>query len=221
MSDPEAPAPSDGEARLAGAGDSPARPASDEGAPAGAAKRARRRHHFARWVALGVIVAGGALVAVLATRPAASTTEVDTPLLGKPAPDVSGTTLSGGQFGISSLRGRWVLLNFFASWCPPCQQEQADLVTFAYRHRATADAAVVGVVFDDASSSARSFLAQTGATWPAVADPDGQIALEYGVRGPPETFLVSPRGLVVTHLDGPVTSSGLDALLVRAERSSA
>ena len=46
----------------------------------------------------------------------------------------------------------------------------------------------------------------TGATWPAVVDPGGQIALDYGVRGPPETFLVSPDGTVVAHFDGPMTS---------------
>jgi cytochrome c biogenesis protein CcmG/thiol:disulfide interchange protein DsbE len=177
----------------------------------------RPRRHLARWVALGVLVIGGALVAVLATRPSAAMNEVDTPLLDKPAPEISGTTLQGQHFDLATLRGRWVVLNFFASWCPPCQQEQPDLVTFAYQHRHAGDVALVGVVFDDAASSAAQFFSQTGATWPAVADPNGQIGLDYGVRGPPETFVIAPDGTVLEHLNGPVSSSGMDQVLAQLE----
>lgn len=177
------------------------------------------RRHLARWLAVGALVVGAALVAVLATRPPAQNNEADTPLLGKPAPEVAGATLTGQHFDLSSLRGRWVLLNFFASWCPPCQQEQADLIAFVFQHRHATNVALVGVVYDDAPSSAARFFSQTHATWPAVVDPTGQIAIDYGVRGPPETFIVSPDGIVVTHLDGPVTSSGMDTLLAEAERS--
>ncbi|HXX90273.1 MAG TPA: redoxin domain-containing protein [Acidimicrobiales bacterium] len=192
------------------------------GAPADTAgSRPPRRRHTARWIALSVLLVAGALVAVLATRPPATATEVDSPLVGQRAPALAGTTLDGGTFSLSSLAGRWVFVNFFASWCPPCQQEQADLVAFAYHHRAPGDAALVGVAFDDAASSARAFLAQSGATWPALADPGGARALQYGVRGPPETFLVSPQGIVVAHFDGPVTSGFLDYWLGRARSTAA
>jgi cytochrome c biogenesis protein CcmG/thiol:disulfide interchange protein DsbE len=181
----------------------------------------RRRRHTARWVALCVLVVAAALVAVLATRPPSSYTEVQTPLLGKQAPSVTGTTLSGGRFDLSSLRGSWVVLNFFASWCPPCQQEEADLVKFQTQQGSGRDVALVGVVYDDSASAARRFLEQTGATWPAVADPGARIALDYGVRGPPETFIISPEGIVTVHLDGAVTNAGLDEYLGRAERGDA
>jgi cytochrome c biogenesis protein CcmG, thiol:disulfide interchange protein DsbE len=188
----------------------------------GAAPRVRpvRRRRTARWAAATILVVGAALVALLATRPSATATEVASPLVGRTAPVLSGTTLGGARFGLSQEAGRWVLVNFFASWCPPCQQEEADLVAFAYAHRAPGDVALVGVVFDDAASSARAFEAQTGATWPTLPDPGGAIALAYGVRGPPETFLVSPSGIVVAHFDGPVTVGFLDYWLARA-RSSA
>jgi cytochrome c biogenesis protein CcmG, thiol:disulfide interchange protein DsbE len=177
-----------------------------------------RHRHTARWVAGAALVVGAALVAVLATRPPATATEVDTPLVGQAAPPITGSTLGGATFRLAALRGRWVVVNFFASWCPPCQQEQPDLVAFAYAHRSPADAALVGVVFDDAASSAHSFMQSTGASWPVVIDPDGQIALNYGVRGPPETFIVSPRGTVVVHLDGPVTEASLDHWLALAKQ---
>jgi cytochrome c biogenesis protein CcmG/thiol:disulfide interchange protein DsbE len=178
-----------------------------------------RHRHTARWIAGLSLVVAAALVALLATRPSATETEVYTPLLGQTAPGITGNTLSGATFDLSAYRGRWVVLNFFASWCPPCQQEEPDLVSFAFHHRAAGDAALVGVVYDDATSTARSFASSSGATWPAVVDPGGQVALRYGVRGPPETFLISPSGTVVTHIDGAVTASYLDAKLAadRAE----
>jgi len=177
-----------------------------------------RRRHTARWVAGVILVVGAALVALLATSPPQSATEVDTPLVGQAAPDIAGATLGGGSFDLAALRGRWVVVNFFASWCPPCQQEEPELVAFAYAHRSPGDAALVGVVFDDAASSAHSFMQSTGASWPAVIDPDGQLALNYGVRGPPETFIVAPDGTVVVHLDGPVTAASLDHWLVLAKQ---
>ncbi len=163
-----------------------------------------------------VLLVAAALVALLATRPPATATEVYTPLLGQKAPAIVGTTVAGGRFDLASYRGRWVVVNFFASWCPPCQEEEPDLVTFAYQHRAAGDAALVGVVYDDATSSARSFAITAGATWPSVVDPGGQVALRYGVRGPPETFLISPAGTVVAHYDGRLTAAYLDQQLAAA-----
>jgi cytochrome c biogenesis protein CcmG, thiol:disulfide interchange protein DsbE len=177
-----------------------------------------RRRHTARWVAGMALVVGAGLVALLATRPQQTATEVDTPLVGQQAPAIGGPTLAGGSFNLTAVRGRWVVVNFFASWCPPCQQEQPELVAFAYAHRSSGDAALVGVVFDDGASTARSFMRSTGASWPAVSDPGGQIALNYGVRGPPETFLVAPDGTVVAHFDGPMTNATLDYWLARAQR---
>ncbi len=185
----------------------------------GAASPPELRHrHTAKWVGGVVLVVGASLVALLATRPQQTATEVDTPLVGQSAPAINGATLGGGSFDLSAWRGRWVVVNFFASWCPPCQQEQPELVAFAYAHRSPGDAALVGVVFDDAASTARSFMRSTGASWPAVIDSGGQIALDYGVRGPPETFIVSPDGTVVVHLDGPMTDASLDYWLARAKQ---
>jgi cytochrome c biogenesis protein CcmG/thiol:disulfide interchange protein DsbE len=181
-----------------------------------AAQPAPRARHTARWIALVALVVVAGLVALLASSPPQTAAEVQTPLVGQHAPALAGPTLAGGTFDLKALRGRWVVVNFFASWCPPCQQEQPELVAFDYAHRAPRAATLVGVVFDDSATSARGFMRSTGATWPAVGDPGGQIAFDYGVRGPPETFLVSPSGLVVAHFDGPMTAHDIDYWLARA-----
>ena len=88
------------------------------------------RFKAARWSALGVGVVGTALVAVLATRPPASMYMADSPLVGKPAPAIVAKSFAGPTVTLSSMRGRWVLVNFFAPWCSACQQEEPQLEQF-------------------------------------------------------------------------------------------
>jgi len=173
-----------------------------------------RPRRTALWVAIALGVLLAFLIGVLATRDSAADKMVASPLLGKPAPDIVGKTLGGEQLSLSSLRGRWVVLNFVASWCVPCRQEHPELVDFDTRHRAAGDGQVLGVVFSDKPGNVRDFLRERGGDWPVLEDPDGQVALEFGVRGPPESFVISPGGLVVAKIVGPTTADGLEQILV-------
>lgn len=165
------------------------------------------------WAALGVGLASAGLVGVLATREPAVNTAAATPLLGQPAPEIAAATLDGGSVRLSEFRGRWVLVNFFNSWCVPCRQEHPELLKFAARHAAPGDAVILGVVHDDDPDEVRKYRAEHGGDWPAVDDPRGTIALEYGVRGQPETFVVSPAGVVVARYVSAISADGMDALL--------
>jgi cytochrome c biogenesis protein CcmG/thiol:disulfide interchange protein DsbE len=179
----------------------------------------RRRRHPTRWIAGAVLVALVVVGIVLATRTPQEATAVQSPLLGRSAPAFSGTDLSSGApVSLAALRGRYVLVNFFASWCGPCQQEAPDLSRFHYEQtQATDGAAMISVVFHDSLSTASQFLRTNGDLWSAVNDPGGVIAEHYGVTSPPTTFVVDPSGQVTAVLEGPATQKNLDTYL-RAAR---
>jgi cytochrome c biogenesis protein CcmG/thiol:disulfide interchange protein DsbE len=181
-----------------------------------------RRRHTARWVAAVVLLALVVVAIVAATRPSYQATQAASPLVGQPAPALSGGTLLNGKaVSLADERGRYVFVNFFASWCTPCQAEEPHLITFAnqQRTRGAAGAAMISVVFNDSVASATKFVEQWGPQWPSVPDRGGSIANAYGVDSPPTTFLVGPNGRVVGDpLIGPATVSQLDDMLVAAER---
>jgi cytochrome c biogenesis protein CcmG/thiol:disulfide interchange protein DsbE len=176
------------------------------------------RRRTALWSAVAVAALLAFLVGVLATRDSAADKLAGSPLLGRPAPEITGTTLTGDRLSLSSLRGRWVVLNFVASWCVPCRQEHPHLAAFDTRHRAAGDGGVLGVVFSDKPANVREFFRERGGDWPVLEDPQGQVALEFGVRGPPESFVISPRGVVVAKIVGPATIEGLERVLASSSR---
>ena len=170
-----------------------------------------------RWIALGLAVVAVGFLAVLATRKSAEQSASDSPLLGLQAPEVIGPALDGSTVRLSQLRGRYVVLNFFASWCVPCAREHDDLVRFQEAHRDAGDATVLSVTYDDELEDAKRFFERRGGDWPVVADERGKVSLDFGVRGPPESFLISPDGVVLTRIIGEVQYEGLESLIEQAE----
>jgi cytochrome c biogenesis protein CcmG/thiol:disulfide interchange protein DsbE len=174
-----------------------------------------RRPRTALVTALVVGVLVALMVGVMATRDPNTEKITQSPLIGRLAPSIQGTTLSGGSFDLGDQRGRWVVVNFFATWCVPCLEEHPQLLAFDEAHAKTGDASVVSVLFDDKPEKARAVFAQRGGTWPVVIDDEGAVGVSYGVARVPESFLVAPDGTVVRRLVGGVTAAELNSILAQ------
>lgn len=174
-----------------------------------------------KWIVAPVGVVALLLVGLLATRDSARNTMASSPLLGRPAPEVTGKGLDGRVVRLSQHRGRYVVLNFFATWCVPCEREHPELMRFADAHREAGDATILSVIFDDDPDSVRKFFETRGGTWPVIEDPRGKVSLDFGVRGPPESFVIDPNGIVISRIVGEVSADRLERLLDEAEESAA
>ena len=166
---------------------------------------------------VAAIVVGLVLVVfigLLATRKSADDRVNANPLVGKAVPRVVGTTLDGSSLDIDSLRGRWVVVNFFATWCTGCVIEHPELVRFSQAHKAAEDAQIVSIVFNDQVDPVRAFFKKQGGDWPVITSDDGRAAIDFGVTGIPESFVVAPNGLVVAHFEG-VNAAALDDTINR------
>lgn len=131
------------------------------------------------------------------------------PLQGRPAPDFALERLDGGRLGLGDLRGKRVVLNFWASWCVPCRDE-APLLRDAQIRYARQGVVFVGIVFNDTPQKARDFVAEFGLTYPNLIDGRNRSAVEYGVTGLPETYFIDASGVVVSKKIGPVDGADLE-----------
>ena len=131
-----------------------------------------------------------------------------------------GTTLDGEPFDIDRAQaagpGRWMLVNFFASWCTPCQVEHPELKRFHDAHAATGDAEVVSVPFQDSESDIRAFFERNGGGWPVLADAKSSTVLDFGVYKLPESYLVAPSGKVYAKFIGGFDADEADRLIAQA-----
>jgi len=136
------------------------------------------------------------------------------PLSGGPAPDFTLTLFGGGQLALSELRGQVVVINFWASWCPPCRDEALVLerVGRSYHDRGVT---FVGVDYMDTEPPARAYIEEFGITYPNGPDLGTRIARDYHIKGVPETFFITPQGEIAEVFIGPLGEARLTAILER------
>lgn len=129
--------------------------------------------------------------------------------IGEPAPDFVLADLDGNPLRLADLRGRPVIVNFWASWCGPCVEE-FPLIADAHRAHRADGLVVVGIVFRDRSEAARAFMGRMAATWPAAMDPGEAVAERFGVVGPPGTFFIDRNGVVAGRQIGQLSRADLE-----------
>lgn len=144
-------------------------------------------------------VVGVVLVALIALFAFSDRATEDTTnrLLGARVPAIEGETLNGGSYDIDDARGRWVLINFFATWCGPCIAEHPELVELEGWGVETGQLELVSVVFDDDPRNVADLFDRLGGSWPVMESPETVVAFQ--LLRVPESFLVSPDGQVVAH----------------------
>ncbi|MCL4545401.1 MAG: TlpA family protein disulfide reductase [Chloroflexi bacterium] len=130
-----------------------------------------------------------------------------------PAPQFTLPLFSGETFDLRAQRGRPVLINFWASWCAPCKEEAVALQQSWQKYGS--QVAFLGVDVWDSDAQAKAFIATYHVTYPTGPDPSGRVAINYGLTGVPETFLISRQGQIVQHFVGPLSESVAAQLLTR------
>jgi len=146
-----------------------------------------------------------------------------TPLMLKPAPEITSTTYDGDAFLLSRRRGSWVVLNFFNSTCVPCKREHPELVKFFETQQSLdgTGAELYTIVNDDDEQAVRNFFNENGGGWPIIHDEDANISVDYGVAKVPETWLISPTGVVAQRFTGQVTAELLGSAIASMTQDSA
>jgi len=121
---------------------------------------------------------------------------------GQTAPDFSLTTFDGQAYKLSELRGKVVLINFWASWCIPCEQE-APALENAWRHYKDKDVVFIGVDYVDTETEAKAFMTRYGVSYPNGPDLGTAISQAYRIKGVPETYVVDKTGTLAFTKIGP------------------
>ena len=134
---------------------------------------------------------------------------IPSPLIGRPAAAFTLTGFDGAPVTLAALRGKVVVVNFWASWCNPACYDEAPVLEQAWRSYRDRGVIVVGVDIQDTAEAAQAFIQRFGLSFANAPDPQGKVAVEYGVYGVPETFFVARDGTIRAKHVGALTDTAI------------
>jgi cytochrome c biogenesis protein CcmG, thiol:disulfide interchange protein DsbE len=185
-------------------------------APSSPATPAARAPVNRRVLLLGLVVVAS-LLAVLLLNLGRDPHTIRSPLVGRPAPAFALVPV-GGSAPVTSdgLRGRPVVLNFWATWCAPCLEEHETLQRTA--SALGRDVHFLGVVYEDEADRVKAFQQRYGASYPSLLDPEGKAAIAYGVAGVPETYFIDAAGVIQAKYGYPLNAETMAENLRKIRR---
>jgi len=155
------------------------------------------------WIGLSLAAVTAVLLFVLAKGFGRDPHEVPFQMRGKPAPDFTLKRLdTGAPVTLADLKGKPLVLNFWASWCMPCKAEHPVVAWGAKRFGQ--DVQFYGVVFEDTEENARGFAGNPDPNFPQLYDDHSRMAVDYGVTGVPETYFIDAQGIIRDKVAAPV-----------------
>jgi cytochrome c biogenesis protein CcmG/thiol:disulfide interchange protein DsbE len=131
--------------------------------------------------------------------------DIPSPLVGRPAAAFSLTSFDGAPVDLAALRGRVVVVNFWASWCYPACYEEAPVLERGWRAYRDRGVVVLGIDIQDKDEAGKKFVKDFSLTFPNAPDRTGQVSVDYGVYGVPETFFIDRDGMIRVKQVGAVT----------------
>lgn len=171
-----------------------------------------------RWLILPVLIFAGLAVLFAVQLIRGPSSAIPSTMIGKAAPEFSLPPLAGMMrdnealpgLATADLKGKVTLVNIFASWCAPCREEHPKLLELSKDARIR----LVGINYKDEPDNARRFLGALGNPYAAIGtDQAGRAAIDWGVYGVPETFVISRAGLILYKHVGPITDESLAGAL--------
>ena len=180
------------------------------------APKPRQRLIGAVGLASGTLILIATAAAMWGPGLATASQSVGRPLPGQPVPDFSLDLLDGSTYDLAQFRGQVVVANFWATWCPPCEDEMPDLQT-VWEEYSPGGTAFVGIAYQDEEEAVREMAARFGVSYPLGMDDGDRISAAYGITGVPETYVIDAEGRLAYFHIGPVTArqlrGELDSLL--------
>ena len=168
-------------------------------------------------VAVVVVVFGVVLALNVGSDPQADAKQSH--LVGKHAPAFDLPNLDGGRVKLAAIAGKSAIVNFWNSWCIPCQDEEPLLKQFYADHKDDPDFVMIGIVRDDVTKTVRAYVKDNDVGWTIALDPKSLAALDFGTRGQPETYAISPSGVVAAAKIGPMAAGELNTFLAAARQT--
>jgi len=172
-------------------------------------KKAGRVKIFGLDLSIGALIAWIAVLALLALLAVGLIRNQEGPVtVGETVPNFTLTTFEGEQISLEDLKGKVVVLNFWASWCKPCEEEAAELETAWRIYQPGGEVVFLGVDYVDTETEAMDYLEKFDVTYPNGPDLRTKISQAYRIRGVPETFIIGKDGTLAAFKISPFISLG-------------